>query len=496
MVRRLTLRDRRVAGNPTRRVAALLLVCVCALASCDGGDTDSAEVPATDGIGAEPGEVGPIAQLPPTEAAPQFVGGDSPPLPNPIVGPVVQTPSSAPNDADIGPIVVGTDTSPLLAVEADEELLARIATADPDAGWRYGQRCAGCHSLAIEGPGAGGPQVGPALAGVVQTIIGGVESFAYTAAFDRLRETGIVWDVARLDVFLANPAAAIPGTAMAFAGIADPIDRANVIAFLVELSAELAATAPTPVARGVAERVAGADADLGRSLAVTRCGNCHRFDPAAVPLVGPNLFGILGDLVGRDTGFAYSPALLALKENGVVWTYDLLDAFLQDPALAIPGTRMGFTGVNDPDERANIIGFLRLLSVDPYPFEDRIGLFNSELNPIAFTSVQASRGNGYYEAYGCGNCHGADLRGDIDISGFGDAPPLTGAGFERRWFARVVFELLDYIRSEKQPADGEEIDNVSLTDLVAFVLEQNGFRDSETELPADREPLEAMGFYQ
>ncbi len=85
-------------------------------------------------------------------------------------------------------------------------------------------KCSACHALA---PGRNG--IGPTLAGISGQPAAQEATFAYSTA---LRETDIVWDDATLDAFLENPRAVVPGTKMAFAGIADPAERATLIAFL------------------------------------------------------------------------------------------------------------------------------------------------------------------------------------------------------------------------------------------------------------------------
>ncbi|MCB9957937.1 MAG: c-type cytochrome [Rhodospirillaceae bacterium] len=91
------------------------------------------------------------------------------------------------------------------------------------------QPCAVCHAL----DRGAAPRVGPPLWGVVGRTVGGVDGFGYSRA---LRTADGIWTPERLDHFLADPAAALPGTAMTFGGIADAGDRARVIAFLQTLS--------------------------------------------------------------------------------------------------------------------------------------------------------------------------------------------------------------------------------------------------------------------
>jgi cytochrome c len=69
---------------------------------------------------------------------------------------------------------------------------------------------------------------------------------------------------------------------------------------------------------------------------------------------GPNLHGILGRKAASDAKFNYSPAL---RQSGIVWTEESLDAFLSAPTKTVPGTRM-VMAVSDPAQRKAIIDYL------------------------------------------------------------------------------------------------------------------------------------------
>jgi cytochrome c len=73
-------------------------------------------------------------------------------------------------------------------------------------------------------------------------------------------------------------------------------------------------------------------------------------------------------VIGRDIasveGFAYSEALTG-KEGA--WDYERLDAFLAQPRNWAKGTKMAFAGLKKPEERADVILYLRSLSHDPAP---------------------------------------------------------------------------------------------------------------------------------
>ncbi|MDO6475136.1 c-type cytochrome [Alteromonas sp. 1_MG-2023] len=88
------------------------------------------------------------------------------------------------------------------------------------------------------------------------------------------------------------------------------------------------------------------------------CQACHAYTENAGMRVGPNLAGIAGSQVGHDEAYAYSAAL-----NGAdfKWTDDKLDAWLQSPVSVVPGTQMAFAGLQNPEQRAALIAFLKTL---------------------------------------------------------------------------------------------------------------------------------------
>ncbi|MBA3812642.1 MAG: c-type cytochrome [Caulobacteraceae bacterium] len=85
----------------------------------------------------------------------------------------------------------------------------------------FEDRCAMCHL-------AGGGGQGPSLKGVYARKAGAAPGFHYSAA---LAGSGLTWTAVELDRFLAGPAKAVPGTAMAVA-VSDPARRRDLIAYL------------------------------------------------------------------------------------------------------------------------------------------------------------------------------------------------------------------------------------------------------------------------
>ncbi len=87
----------------------------------------------------------------------------------------------------------------------------------------------------------------------------------------------------------------------------------------------------------------------------SRCAACHAIE---VNRTGPLHCGLFGRRAGRAPGFeGYSAAMRA---SGIVWETRTLDHFLRAPLEAVPGTFMGYAGVKDDRERAELIAWLRV----------------------------------------------------------------------------------------------------------------------------------------
>jgi cytochrome c len=110
----------------------------------------------------------------------------------------------------------------------------------------------------------------------------------------------------------------------------------------------------------VAALVAVADADAARGeLIFQRCYACHSVVPSETSLPGPNLRGIIGRRAGTQPGFRYSPAMVEAGARGLVWSRKTLDAYVTDPPAFLPGTEMVIPGLRDPQERADLIDYLK-----------------------------------------------------------------------------------------------------------------------------------------
>ena len=106
--------------------------------------------------------------------------------------------------------------------------MAQASSAHADAGEALFKRhCAVCHSSK-----PGEIRAGPSLYRIIGRKVGSTPAFPYSAA---MKSSGATWTAATLDGFIAAPRKAVPKTNMAFPGLADPAQRAALVAYLAKL---------------------------------------------------------------------------------------------------------------------------------------------------------------------------------------------------------------------------------------------------------------------
>lgn len=277
-------------------------------------------------------------------------------------------------------IVVATaETGKAAPKQAETPLPVLLAKASVEKGKQIARQCEACHTLAKGEPN----KVGPNLYNIIGSARGEDRGgFNFSSA---MKKKGGKWTFDEVFKFIKDPRAYIPGTAMTFAGIENPQQRADVIDYLHTLSdhplplpkpqpqAKTAAApaaggkstpAPKPAAASLPELLAHASAEKGKQIA-RQCEACHTLTKGGPNRVGPNLWNIVGSPRGKDRGgYAFSTAM---KNKGGNWTVDEIFKFIKDPRAYIPGTAMTFAGLSSPQQRADVIAFLDTLSDHPVP---------------------------------------------------------------------------------------------------------------------------------
>ncbi|MEE9351288.1 MAG: cytochrome c family protein [Thiotrichaceae bacterium] len=90
-----------------------------------------------------------------------------------------------------------------------------------------------------------------------------------------------------------------------------------------------------------------------------RCQGCHSLTDNRT---GPKHCGLFGRKAGTAQGYDYSDAM---RNGKIVWDEATLDAFIKAPLQNLPGTTMGYAGVKNDNDRANLIAYLKQASHSP-----------------------------------------------------------------------------------------------------------------------------------
>jgi cytochrome c len=195
-------------------------------------------------------------------------------------------------------------------------------------------------------------------------------------------------DIQRMDDLKFNKVAAgfLLAALLAMAGyklseVLVPHQKLAQNAYPIEVQVASTTTAAPAAAKGpepILALLASADVEAGIKTA-KKCTACHVFDKGGKNKVGPGLWNIVNADKANVDGFSYSAAL-AEMDGG--WDYQALNTFLYKPKAYVAGTKMNFAGLKKPQDRANIIAYLRSLADAP-------AALPSEGDIAAETSAQA-----------------------------------------------------------------------------------------------------------
>lgn len=95
------------------------------------------------------------------------------------------------------------------------------------------------------------------------------------------------------------------------------------------------------------------DAESGKKV-FNKCRACHVTDQEQ-NRVGPHLVGLFGREAGTVDGYSYSEALAG---SGIIWSDETVAAYVADPKGFIPGNKMGFVGLEDPQDVQDLMAYL------------------------------------------------------------------------------------------------------------------------------------------
>jgi cytochrome c len=95
--------------------------------------------------------------------------------------------------------------------------------------------------------------------------------------------------------------------------------------------------------------------DAGEAVFKKNCSICHTTEPGKNK-IGPSLAGVVGRKAGSAPNYSYSEAN---KSSGATWDEATLDTYLTAPTKFVPGTKMIFPGLKNPDDRKAVIAWLK-----------------------------------------------------------------------------------------------------------------------------------------
>jgi cytochrome c len=96
------------------------------------------------------------------------------------------------------------------------------------------------------------------------------------------------------------------------------------------------------------------DPKRGAAVFATQCSECHSVKEGK-DRKGPSLFAVLNRKSASNGGFAYSDAM---KQSGIVWTPERLQAYITNPKKAVPGGKMKYDGLDSAAEMADLMAYL------------------------------------------------------------------------------------------------------------------------------------------
>lgn len=152
------------------------------------------------------------------------------------------------------------------------------------------------------------------------------------------------------------------------------------------------------------------DPARGATLFDRQCKACHQIGDGATNRIGPVLSNIFGRRAAAVPGFTYSKSIARMGSDGLTWTLQTLDAYIENPKALVSGTRMNYRGMKDAADRADLLAYLRDYSDQPINIpesEPTARKTTPDLDP-AILSIKGDAEYGEYLSSECSTCHRRD----------------------------------------------------------------------------------------
>ncbi|MRU17005.1 c-type cytochrome [Roseovarius sp. A21] len=156
------------------------------------------------------------------------------------------------------------------------------------------------------------------------------------------------------------------------------------------------------------------DPERGKKV-FAKCSGCHQVGKGAENGIGPNLNGIFGRKAASvSEDFRYSEGLQRAGNDGLEWHLENLDAYLENPKALVSDTRMNFPGLKAPQDRADVLAYLRMFSDDPanIPEADPTAIAPEVALPPEILAMVGDPEYGEYLSSECKTCHQPDGNDD------------------------------------------------------------------------------------
>ncbi len=140
-----------------------------------------------------------------------------------------------------------------------------------------------------------------------------------------------------------------------------------------------------------------------------QCASCHALTADSGRLLGPHLEDVFGRKAAAVEGYRYSSSMERAGDDGLTWTAETLDRYIENPRALVSRTRMSFRGVRDPEDRAVLIAYLREFSASPRDIPESPPTAASNAHHVApeVLEIVGDMTFGEYLASECTTCHQA-----------------------------------------------------------------------------------------